>query len=228
MSDPTDNDPGMLQRIARLLGVPPRAVAVAVATAEAREEAPHPLDPDALLARRQALVARRRELAEAGEEAGSALSERLRPIEERKTGLRERASELRRQLAEAEAEALGAEISHFAENSARERAARVLEVELRESADPRVLAFIRELQDELAALRLKGPTSYAGPANPYSDLRRHYSNYESLVGRLDALQGAIAAAESLMLAALTAEEVEARLGALRVGLPEVEVRVAAA
>jgi len=206
----------VLTRLARLVGATPNAL---VAAAQAEQ-------PRLSAEARATLVDRRRALMQAGEEAARVLADRLGAIQERVSEARKRFAEARSRLNEVVAERVDAELDHSAEAAARDREVRAIEAELRGSADVRIGAFVKELQDEHDALRLQGPTTYKSVPNPLTDARRLFSNYGSLVARLDALRGAIAGAEALKLEALGGEEIEPRLDALRRTLPEVEVRLA--
>jgi hypothetical protein len=216
-----DENSNVLARLARLVGVTPHAL---VAVAAKAEQAP-PLD---LMARRRTLADRCRALAEAGEEAARTLADRLRPIEERATDLRSQLAQVRKGLAETAVETFDAEAKYAAESNAREREAQTIEAQLRESADPRLALFIEKLQGEIDALRVQGPTVYQSGPHPLTDARKTFSNYPTLLLRLDALRQAIAAVEAMKLEALDGEAIETRLDALRAALPEIEVRVAVA
>jgi hypothetical protein len=112
---------------------------------------------------------------------------------------------------------------------ARDRELQRIEAELRASADPRIDVFIRDLEAEIDAICLEGPTIRKSAPDPLTDSVKTFSNHRSQLARLQALRNARAAAGVMKLEALTVEEIEARLGALRAGFPAVEIeRVSAA
>jgi hypothetical protein len=209
----------IVQRLARLLSVPPQELIAAAETAPA-------ITADA----RRALADRRRELAATGEAAASALAARLRPIEARLQAINERRQALRQEESEANAELFDAGAAHAQQLEARERQMRVLEGELRESADPRLAAFATEAQAEIQELCSRWPRGYESfqTTHPLTGSHKTYSNGATLNARIAALRRAVAFVEALKLEPLTAEQIEQQLQALRDALPLVVVELVVA
>ena len=211
----SENHP-VLQRLARLLAVPPEMIVAAAQQAPA-------LSADALLANRRALADRRRELADANAQAASAHAARLRPIHERLKAVEARLNDLRQEAGAANSEMFDVEVDYAQQLAAREREGGVLEAELRHSADPKLAAFVEEAWAELGVRCVSGPQGYQSyqVEHRLTGTRRLFSNRVTLEARIGALRKAIDCAEAMKLEALTSEQVEAQLQALRDALPVV-------
>jgi hypothetical protein len=202
-SEPTRFD-SLVSRVASLLGLPR-----------------HVLESDAEPQLVPQSVPDREDLARQRATSLASRDERGRERSEREAQIRARIADAERAAAVAGAELVAVVAEHTMAGLAEDREVRRLELELRDSADGRIGDFVREIRDELEAVRRTGVVVHE-TKNPFTEGRRLSSNGESVNARLVALQEALRQAEELELLALAADDVAARLDSLRASLPEAE------
>jgi hypothetical protein len=134
--------------------------------------------------------------------------------------------EARQLLRDAEQHYAAADRDRLADLATHDTRIMRVEARLRAGASEHIEIFLRDVRDQLEALRARGVLavheSWSRP-NPVDGRRAHTvsSNLESVERRRVALMAAAAAAEAMELEALTEEQVIERLTALRDGIPEI-------
>jgi hypothetical protein len=187
----------------------------------ATDEAEAPVVPT-LAERRAALDARERERARWAAEC-VALDHRVATARTDRERARVQLLQAEALLGQAETERLGACMSHDAR-------VRRLEAQVRAGASAHLAVFLRDVRDQLEALRAQGVLVHEhwGRPDMLTDKRAHVvgTNAASVERRRAALMAAYRAAEALELEPLDEEAVLARLTALRDEIPAAESTVA--